>query len=707
MWKAFIKIIYPAAAVLIALASPMATAEEESKAVKIPKIETTVIVTATRTEIDADMISKPVTVIDSEVINSSNASSVLDLLDSNVPGVSFARGGAIGGQVSFRGFNSNDLKSPLFIDGDRFHGRNTLEYLLLNPDRVERIEIIRGPAATMYGTDAMGGLINVITRKAKGETDKAFSLTPRLRSMEYSTSGNLRSTSIELQGIGRKFDMLLSANGKKAENYGSPDGEIQSSDLALLLFDARIGYTPAKGHRIELSAKYAHVEHSMPGGLSIAPGYPYKIRRQDPMTEKSVKLSYIESNKTLGFEHIEASFYARYLYTDNYGEVRPKVNPFSQVTKTDNYVDGPLGLGGKLFGTHVWKGKNALTTGMDWFRDSRNALQQEITKYNAQGNVISATGKTVSSPAEVQTNIGLFALNDWNPSNQWTVSAGGRIDYFKTGADVVAAYKGVSETTDWPVTGSIGAVYRPISIVHFTANVSTSFRTPIAFEKFGTLLGYEPTPDLKPEKGITYELGTRLRLSRVNSNLTVFQGNYSDLIMRTTVDSTIYPGTRAQKAMNIGKARIRGVEFDATWLANTNWKVFLNAAYLHGTNTLKGVPLSYIAPLNGLIGLRYTPNNEAFYVEATERWASRKDRIDAASERETGGYGVLNLHAGYNLKKLSSVFPDMELRLSLDNILDKAYSNAVTPEDISYGHSITNPLLEPGRRFSISLRSRL
>ncbi len=689
------------------MAGQVTGAEEESKEAKIPRIETTVIVTATRTEIDADLISKPVTVIHSEAINASNASSVLDLLDSYVPGISVAKGGAIGGQVSFRGFNSNDLKSPLFIDGDRFRGRNTLEYLLLNPDRIERIEVIRGPAATMYGTDAMGGLINIITRKAKGESDKPFHLTPRLRSMQYSTSGNLRSASIELQGIGGKFDMLLSASGKKAENYDSPDGEIQNSDLAVLLLDARIGYTPLKGRRFELSAKYAHVEHAIPGGLAVAPGYPYRIRRQDPLTEKSVKLSFIEDKETLGFDLIEASFYARYLYTNNYGKVRPRDNPFSQVTKTNNYVDGPLGLGGKLFGTRLWKGKNVLTTGMDWFRDSRKALQQESTKYDAQGNVISATSKTVSSPAEVQTNIGIFALNEWNPSTRWTISTGGRIDCFKTSAEVAAAYKGTSRITDWPVTGSVGAVYRPLSILHFTANVSTSYRAPIPFEKFGTLMGYEPTPDLKPEKGITYEAGSRIRLSRLNANLTAFQGNYNDLIMRTMVDSTIYPGTRAQKSMNIGKARIRGVELDATWLVNANWKLFLNAAYLHGTNTLRNVPLAYVAPLNGLIGLRYTPNNEAFYIEATNRWADRKDRIDPALERATAGYAVLNLYAGYNLKKLSSGLPDLELRLSFDNLLDKAYTNAVTPEDISYGRSITNPLLEPGRRLTVSLRSRL
>jgi hemoglobin/transferrin/lactoferrin receptor protein len=312
----------------------------------------------------------------------------------------------------------------------------------------------------------------------------------------------------------------------------------------------------------------------------------------------------------------------------------------------------------------------------------------------------------VASPAEKQANIGLFAYNDWNPSKQWTLSAGGRIDYYHTSANVVAAYKNESESSEYPITGSLGLVYRLNDVVHFTANASTSFRTPAPGEKFRSVSGYEPNPGLKNEKGKTYEIGARLRWASFISNLSLFHSDYDDLIVGQTVDSTIYPGTKALKMVNVGKARIKGVEFDTTWMFNSHWKVFTNASYLHGANTALAKPLSYIAPFNGLTGVRYTSADQGFYAEITGRWSSKKDRIDIANERKTAGYGVLNAYAGIDLAKLSSSLSGMELRFSFDNVLDKAYVNPATPEDISYNRSITNPLLEPGRRLSISLRSK-
>jgi hemoglobin/transferrin/lactoferrin receptor protein len=704
-----LKILCAAGFLLIAPVSRISEAEDQEQQKKLPQLEETVIVTATRSEISVDMISKPVTVIDHETIAARNAASALDLLDEFVPGLSVSRTGFTGGQVNIRGLSSGDKKAPLFIDGERFSGRNILEYFHFDPSRIERIEIIRGPAATMYGTDAMGGLVNIITRRAKGDSDKAFALRPRLRSLEYSTSGNLRGAAAEIQGLGEKFDMLFGVSARKAENYDSPEGMIENSDVKSVSLDFRLGYMPATGHRLDLFVDYSDVMDSgTAGGYGIAPGYPYKTRRQKPMTEKMIKLHYEGHGNFLGFEHIEASMYARSFYSDLFAEVRPKANPSSSVTKVTAYIHGPLVLGGKMFGVRKWKGNNSLTIGADWFREKKDAVMQDTSRYDAQGNQIMPPTRSVNNPADFQNNLGFFAYNDWNPIDQWTVSAGGRFDYFRTGSEVPSAFIGNPKSSDFPLTGSLGVVYRPMSILHFTANASTSYRVPAPAEKFSTILGgYEPNPDLKPEKGRTYEAGARLRLSRFNANLTLFNSDYDDLIIRQTVDSTVYPGTKAQKALNVGKARIRGIELDTTWLVSNNWKAFMNAAYLHGSNIASARPLSYIAPLNGLVGLRYTPNSEAFYVEATDRWSARKDRIDALNERETGGYGILNLYAGFNLDRLSSSFKGLELRLSLDNLLDRAFSSPVTPEDITYNPSATNPLMEPGRRLSITLRSKL
>jgi hemoglobin/transferrin/lactoferrin receptor protein len=708
MWKQCRRIFYLAGLVLILVGNGTGFGEERENGKKLPHIEETVVVTATRTEVSLDMVSKAVTVIEHEAITSRNAEGILDLLEGYVPGLSVARSGAIGGQVTLRGLSSFDMKVPLFVDGDRFRGRPQLEYKYLDPDRIERIEIIRGPAAAMYGTDAMGGLINIITRKAKGETDKAFSLKPRVRSLGYSTSGNLRSGALELQGLGKKFDMLFGAGAKKSDNYRSPGGEIPNSDSTSVSIDFKFGFKPAEGHRIELSAVYNDViDNGTPGGKAAAPGYPYQKWRLSPMNEKMVKVRYEGNVKILGFSHVEADMYARYLYGEMHIDVRPKANPFTSVTKVTSFADGPLYLGGKVFGLRTWKGKNNLTVGADWFRGSQVDVMQNMTRFDAKGNQLAPTIRRVASPENSQINVGLFAYNDWNPSSRWTVSAGGRLDYYHGWANTVAAYKNSSESTDYPVTGSLGAVYRLNSVVHFTANAGTSFRAPDPMEKFRSVSGYEPNPDLKPEKGRTYEIGTRLRWTHFSSNIALYHSDYDDLIVGQTVDSTIYPGTKALKLLNVGKARIKGVEFDSTWQINDNWKAFANMGYVHATNIALAKPLSYIAPFNGLVGVHYAPDNQTFYLEIAERFSARKDRIDVVSERETSGYGVLNLYAGIDLRNLSSSFSGMELRFAFDNILDKAYSSPITPEDISYGRSVTNPLMEPGRRLSITLRSKL
>ncbi len=678
---------------------------EKTSQIKAPIDLGEMVVTTTRTERAVDLTPKPVSVIDKETIETRNPATILELLD-EIPGISFSRAGPLGGQVNLRGFNSNDSRSPLFIDGDRFRGRNTFEYIALDPSRIERIEVIRGPAASMYGTDSMAGLINVITRKAEGDIDGPFTLSPRLRSLSYSSASNLRKGSLEVQGVGNGFDMLIGLSGSKSDDYESPDGEIANSDMESWSTDLKLGYTLAQDHRIELSAKYMEVEQGQAGGIYAVPGYPYNVRRQEPFKEKMAKIHY-QGERTLGLEHIEASLYARDLYTHMIVKKRPKDDPASSLTKADVYVDGPLITGGKLFGVQSWGATNSLTIGTDFFYEDRDASEQEVAKYDADGNLTSYSARKKSGIDSSQLNVGLFVHDDWDPSEKWTISASGRLDYFRSEAkDDVPNYTGSTESSDYPVTGSAGVIYRPIPILHFTANSSTTYRAPTSTEKFEMSSGFEPNPDLDPEKGMTHEVGIRLRLPIVTANLTGFWSEYEDLIVRKTVDSTIYAGTTATQRQNVGEARIKGLELDASWVANENWKAFMNAAYLHGTDTKTDTPLPYIAPLNGLVGVRYTPDSKDFYIEATNKWSAEKDRIDDTQERETDAYFIWNLYMGFDIRKLSSRLPDMELRMAVENILDEKYRNPTTTEDISYDRSDTNPLLEPGRCVSVSLTSR-
>ena len=89
-------------------------------------------------------VTQPVTVIERQDIERLNTDSTLDLLG-RVPNATVSRSGGIAGTIFLRGLNTNDMRVPMFIDGDRFRGRNTLQFMLISPTEIEQVEVVRGP----------------------------------------------------------------------------------------------------------------------------------------------------------------------------------------------------------------------------------------------------------------------------------------------------------------------------------------------------------------------------------------------------------------------------------------------------------------------------------------------------------------------------------------------------------------------------------
>jgi hemoglobin/transferrin/lactoferrin receptor protein len=337
-----------------------------NKVVELPAVS----VTATRTEREIDLTSKPVTIITREQIEARNARTVVELL-ADVPGVSFSRAGGLVGQAVVHGFNTNDPRALLSIESDRFRGRNTLEYTLLDPNQIERIEVIRGPASTLYGPDALAGVINIITRRAQGDPTGAFGLKVRLRALNFNRVNDLYGGRAGLEGLSNGVDLLLGINGRTANDYESPEGTISNSDFETLSTDLRLGYTPILDHCLELTTKYAEVAAGDAGGITGRPRVPLLRVCRDPTREHFIKLGYTGEDLGLGLEQIQASVYARELFTNIPSENRTIPN---RLTELENIVDGPLVIGGKLLGTLPW-GDNLLTMGTDFFHEDRKGTE--------------------------------------------------------------------------------------------------------------------------------------------------------------------------------------------------------------------------------------------------------------------------------------------------------------------------------------------
>lgn len=687
-------------------------AAQPADAVLLPEVE----VTATRSPRPQDATPRAVSVVTRDQIERSVPNGARDLLQ-DVPGLLQSPSGGLGGQINLRGFSSNDFRNPLFIDGDRFRGRNTLEYNLLDPNDIERIEVLRGPAAALYGTDSFGGLVNIITRRAEGDVTQPFRFTRNEVNTTFRSAGALRSLHLSTEGVGSGFDARISASGRRADDYHSPDERIRNSGFEALNTTLRLGYTLTPGHRVEVIGRYneAYVEHA--GGVSGAPGFPLLTARSDPIIERFGRIAYTGRWEEARLARIESSFYVRSLDTENTTLNRTLR---TSTAFTRNFVLDTTVYGGKLLATTLPWWNNRTTFGVDWFIEDRPGSDSEgfTQTLNAAGAVTRTvtSRRTKTGPDSQQTNVGAFIHNDWDPVPWLTLSLSGRADRFQTttATDPLpdpalrAAFLANRDTTETPLTGSAGAVIRLLPELHLVGSISSAFRAPSATELFGAArqgTGFlVPNPELRSERAVTAEGGVRVRLGPARVNLVAFHSEYEDLIVRRAIT---YLGTPSTQRQNVGSAEIQGLEFDGRVPLTDTLTGIVTASALRGTDTQANRPLPYIAPFFGSARLRYDEPDAGWWIEGSTNWAASKTRVDRTQERPTVGFAIVNLALGMDLRQVvAPSLPASQLVLGIENLFNTRYRNPTTVEDVRFASSATNPLVERGIVAFASLRAR-
>jgi hemoglobin/transferrin/lactoferrin receptor protein len=663
-----------------------------------------------------------ITVVDRAQIEATSPTGLLDILAS-VPGVSIARSGGIGGQIYLRGFSSNSFRSPMFIDGDRFRGRNTLQLNYLAPDEVERVEVIRGPGSVIYGSEALTGLVNIVTRSYTGDTSGPFRFTGGGWSAGYGSAANSANTYDWVKGAGQGFDFIGGFAGRWGGDYQTSLGTVPNSDYQSVGGNIKLGYAPDIGQRLELSLRsYSEVD-GRAGGVGGAPGAPYLQVRQDPNQVHSARIAYTGELDGV-VKHVESSFYVNYFDT-KLTTINNTINAAGIATKTVNstsHVIGPLIIGGRSQAEIPWAGPwgaTKTTFGLDGFREARpgSELTSETITRNATTGAV--TSDVVSpykkqGPDTTQSNIGAFVLHEWKPIQPLTLSAGGRFDWFNTTTDtspllstipatVKTVYSSNTNVDQTAPTGSLGFVYAVLPNVDLLGDVATSFRQPTNSELYAVTATQLPNPALKPESGVTYEGGARFHTGNAELKVTAFDTHYENFLQ--TVATTLNGVSGYTQSQNVGKAVVTGVELEARWQITPTVNVFTNFAQLRGTNTVTEAPLPFLAPYRGRVGVQYADPDGAYSILGVVDWAASKTRIDPAQEYQTAGYAIPKLYATLQLGKLvSAQLGDTKLILGLENIFNTAYVDASTFVNRSYPRSFTNPLVETGRNFSVKLQ---
>lgn len=165
--------------------------------------------------------SQHTSVVDADELNRINAMNTLDVLE-RMPGVTANRAGGLDGTIVVRGQDSSGFRVPMFIDGDRFRGRPSFQFMMISPSELEQVELIRGPASVRYGSDGLSGLVNFVTKKPKGTMGDTFTFQGGEADLTYRSNGDGLQSNLSLEAAGNHFDLRVYASGRSSGKYDTP-----------------------------------------------------------------------------------------------------------------------------------------------------------------------------------------------------------------------------------------------------------------------------------------------------------------------------------------------------------------------------------------------------------------------------------------------------------------------------------------------------
>ena len=485
-----------------------------------------VVVTAGRIPEPKKAIPAHVTVIDEDAIQQSTAVDLGELLAQNGLDVRQYPGALT--TIGIRGFRTdshgNDLKGQVLIllNGRRAGTGNAAKIMTKN---VERVEIIRGPASVQYGSAAMGGVVNVITRRGKGE----FTAFAEGAAGSFDT----KNGSVGLSGEAGGLDYSGSATTASAGDYTTASGSLYKNTG----MDSRkngslnLGYTFAQRHRIGLMVHSFDIDQS---------GSPSYLVRNDLDDYSDT------SNTSADFTYEGGSANDRFLWSARYFTGQDKdtsVDPTA--SNPDGWDDGvdykkkTKSQGAQAQVTGQW-GLSKLTAGMDWIDYDIEASSAPLrsTYENLAGFML-----------------GRLSLFD----DRLTASAGARYDRY----EVEMIDPAGRTEDDTQLTPNLGLAFMLLDNLKLRAGYSQGFIMPSAdqlaanFTSFGT--AYVGNSNLSPESSETWEGGLDLFWNGLSGGLTYFHTDYKDKIESVTIAAN----TNSWK--NIGKSRITGFEGDLGW----------------------------------------------------------------------------------------------------------------------------------------------
>jgi hemoglobin/transferrin/lactoferrin receptor protein len=606
----------------------------------------------------------------------------------NIAGVWMQKTNHGSGSPYIRGLTG--YQTLLLVDGIRMNNStyrsgpnqylNTIDPLILS-----HVEVLRGGGSVQYGSDAIGGTIQMLSR------DPVFS------GDGFRISGDLygKYWSSDMEMTGRGQINLGSADFAVTGGYtyknlgdiktGGEAGIIQPTGYDEYSMDFKAIYRFKNKH--QLIAAFQHLNQlDVPLNHKIVTGeyqrYHFNPQQRD--------LGYL---RLISYNDNELISEIRYTVSyQNSLEAREKQKTGSEVLviEEDEITTGGISIDVFSEITDRW----SASSGAEYYHD-RVRSSSMSTILNTQEETAM---RGLYPDKSVNNNLAFFSLHEYK-TQRFNFSGGVRYNFIQL--QVSDTLFGNTSITPDAFVGSIGIIYKLNEKHHFVTNLNSAFRAPNINDvsSFGIAdFRYEvPSYDLKPETSLNKEIGYKFRSGRASGALHLFHQNLNDLIANVAanykgLDSL--DGYKVYNKENVKEAIIYGGEAELEIKLNPAITAYGNMSYTYGHNLSDDEPLRRIPPLFGRIGLRgYFQSGFLFVGEGLVagkqvRLASGDISDDRIADGGTPGWVLFNLYAGYQQSSFS-------INASLQNIFDEAYR--------IHGSGIDGI----GRSFWISLRLHL
>jgi hemoglobin/transferrin/lactoferrin receptor protein len=627
-----------------------------------------VSVTANRRETDVLETNLPVAAVAGDELWSRGFATAADA-SRILPGTASPSAGPWTGRWAIRGLSGSRVL--LLVDGQRLdilrgYGEHPP---LLDADQIVRVEVIRGPASVLYGSDAVAGVVNLITGPAPAAGLPPSGLSGR-SGVQFHSANAQWNGSAALRYDGRGTVISLNAARRTAGDIRTPKGVLANTAFRGNAFQAEASVRPSRGFRLALSGQADRMDRV---GVPID---RYAVRARFNAYDRDRLAGLLEFRRPdRTWKGLAVRLYAQREHRnfDAFISGKPKGALFADQSQN---ADRRVRAAGWSLQSDWTAGPHYIVAGAEAFvHRVRSERTADPLLRDAAGAVVKDPPPDTAPPLPrlTQAGLGVFANAEIAVTPAVALQAGCRGDRSLSRAEATPGTlveTGRNES-DTDVSGNAGLLIRLGRSLRLTANLGRAFRAPDPQERYfrgpgqsGFVLG---DPDLRSETSLNADLGLKWKTDRFEGEIAAFRNRVNRLIVLRTLSAA--RDTFAYG--NVGRALLSGGEIRFLWNAAERIAFGADASVVEGRDEAAGIRLPGVPPVLGNLSVRLNGGPLRWNAEADLRLSGDRKKT-AENEIRTGGAGLLDLAFGIGVRGGWTGGLPFRLSLAVRNALNRS-----------------------------------